>query len=517
MTGPKPQIVWFKRDLRLADHAPLVQAAALGPVVAIHVVEPELWRQPDASGRQWAFVAETLAELSSAIDAIGGQLLVRVGDAVAVLSALVEETGADAIWSHEETGNSWTYQRDLAVQAWAGGAGVAWHEMPQTGVIRRIRTRVGWARAWDRRMAEPVLDAPLRLHMVTGQLASHPLPTGHALGLADDPCPGRQPGGRRAGLERLESFLIQRGRTYRTAMSSPLGGETACSRISPYLAHGAISLREVNHRLKSAQMQAPDRVWAGSLSSFDARLHWHCHFMQKLEDEPALEWRELHSACRGLRPIPGDPARLAAWASGTTGWPFVDACMRSLIATGWLNFRMRAMVMAVASYHLWLPWQETGQVLARLFTDYEAGIHWPQVQMQSGVTGINTVRIYNPVKQGHDQDPDGAFVRRWLPELAAVPDAFIQEPWLWPGAGTLAYPPPITDHLAAARAARDAVWGLRKTGAFASEARTIQNQHGSRKSGVRGGQNRARAPRKLAAGVDAQLDLFAATFSPDGQ
>ena len=103
--------------------------------------------------------------------------------------------------------------------------------------------------------------------------------------------------------------------------------------------------------------------------------------------------------------------RLAAWEAGETGLPFVDACMRYLRATGWLNFRMRSMLVAVASYHLWLDWRATGPHLARQFTDYEPGIHWPQVQMQSGTTGMNTVRIYNPVKQGRDQDPAGVFTR----------------------------------------------------------------------------------------------------------
>jgi deoxyribodipyrimidine photo-lyase len=148
---------------------------------------------------------------------------------------------------------------------------------------------------------------------------------------------------------------------------------------------------------------------------------------------------------------------------------------------------MRAMLMAVASYHLWLDWRKPGEHLARLFTDYEPGIHWPQVQMQSGTTGINTIRIYNPVKQGHDQDPDGAFIRQWLPELASVPDEFIHEPWTWDGANQIldkTYPMRIIDHLAAARSARERVWALRKGQSFRSTAATIQNKHGSRKSGI---------------------------------
>jgi deoxyribodipyrimidine photo-lyase len=231
--------------------------------------------------------------------------------------------------------------------------------------------------------------------------------------------------------------------------------------------------------------------------------------MQKLEDQPSIETRCLHPATERLRPPAPDAARLAAWSAGETGIPFVDACMRYLAATGWLNFRMRSMVMSFASYHLWLDWRATGPVLARLFTDYEPGIHWPQVQMQSGTTGINTIRIYNPVKQGSDQDPTGAFTRRWVPELAAVPDAFLQQPWRWPGAQELLgrrYPEPLVDVAAAARLARDTVWGLRKEGGFASEAARVVARHASRADGT-GRFVNDRAPRRRRTPEPAQLRL----------
>ena len=210
--------------------------------------------------------------------------------------------------------------------------------------------------------------------------------------------------------------------------------------------------------------------------------------MQKLEDEPELEWRCLHSAYEGLRPREPDVARLRSWEIGETGLPFVDACMRYLNATGWLNFRMRSMLMAVASYHLWLDWRATGLHLARQFTDYEPGIHWSQTQMQSGTTGMNTVRIYNPVKQGHDQDPDGIFTRRWVPELAEVPDRHLQEPWTWDGAGSLLgkrYPEPIVDVKVAAAEARQKVWAVRRGEAFRIEAARVVEKHASRKDGTR--------------------------------
>ena len=217
-------------------------------------------------------------------------------------------------------------------------------------------------------------------------------------------------------------------------------------------------------RIRGIQYQTDPTAknWRASLISFMGRLHWHCHFMQKLEDEPRLEFENLHRGYDGVRPDMADQTKLDAWCMGQTGFPFIDACMRALDRHGWINFRMRAMLMSFASYDLWLPWRASGLHLARQFVDYEPGIHWSQVQMQSGTTGINTMRVYNPIKQGLDQDPTGAFVRRFVPELDGVPDAFIHEPWKWSGASSLPYPPPIVDHATAAKAAKDALYALRK-------------------------------------------------------
>ena len=250
-----------------------------------------------------------------------------------------------------------------------------------------------------------------------------------------------------------------------------------------------------------------------ALDSFVARLHWHCHFIQKLETEPELETRDLHPAFRGARTAGVGHPHYEAFAHGRTGLPFVDACMRSLIATGWINFRMRAMLVAFASYHLWLDWRATGTRLAQLFTDYEPGIHWPQVQMQSGSTGINTPRIYNPVKQGHDQDPDGLFIRRWVPELAGLSGRALHEPWtlapserraagMEPGSD---YPLPIVDHEKAARAARERLTRIRATPGFAEEQRAVWRTHGSRRTS-RHTPRQGRAWKRPRA-ADAQLEL----------
>jgi deoxyribodipyrimidine photo-lyase len=198
-------------------------------------------------------------------------------------------------------------------------------------------------------------------------------------------------------------------------MASPLTGERACSRLSPHFALGTLSIREAVQATTLRQAERPGPHWAKALTSFQARLAWRDHFVQKLEDQPSIETTCLSPAAEGLRPRLPDAARLAAWTAGETGLPFLDACMRYLTATGWLNFRMRAMVMASASYHLWLDWRATGPVLARLFTDYEPGIHWPQVQMQSGVTGDQLAAHLQPGQAGFGSGSD----RCLHPRLAA--------------------------------------------------------------------------------------------------
>lgn len=515
-------VVWFKRDLRISDHHPLAEAAARGHVLPLFVVEPEWWACDDMSARQFAFMRESAVELAETLDALGAPLLVRTGSVIGALEEIAGTAPIAGLWSHAETGGQWTYRRDIAVGAWCRDRGIPWHEVRQDGVIRRLRARNGWATRWDRRMREPLTPAPKALPPPLQQPALQAMPNAADIGLAPDAaCNGRQTGGRAAGEATLNSFLIERGEPYRRAMSSPLTADQACSRISPHLAWGTLSMREAaqatwrkQRALKAGQGPAGGE-WRGSLASFSGRLHWHCHFMQKLEDEPRIEFDNLHRAYDALRrPQDSDPARLAAWCSGATGLPFVDACMRYLNATGWLNFRMRAMLMAVASYHLWLDWRAPGLHLSRQFTDYEPGIHWPQVQMQSGTTGINTVRIYNPVKQGYDQDPDGSFVRRWVPELASLPGALVHEPWRHPDGGSIvgrSYPEPIVCHTEAARAARQKIHAIRATDSFRSTAARIQTRHGSRKSGLA-----MRGRKRSKSGQPSDANQLTLDFGPHG-
>ena len=487
-------LLWFKRDLRIHDHPALALAARDETLVPLYIAEPDYWALPDTSARQFAFLQDSLIDLQTALRGLNSDLVIRVGDAVQVLEDVRQEVHFDHLVSHEETGNAWTFARDKRVGAWARGQGIRWTELPQSGVVRRLTGRDGWAGQRNAFVSRAQIEAPKALPPCT--LPSDPVPTL----CAPDPCPDRQTGGRAHALSLLGGFLTERGLTYRSAMSSPLEGATACSRLSPHLALGTVTIREVAQATAARQREIKGGTqdgWAGSLKSFQSRLAWRDHFMQKLEDEPALEHRCLHRAYEGMRPLEPDHSRLHAWETGETGLPFLDACMRSLRATGWLNFRMRAMVVSVASYHLWLDWRSTGPHLARMFTDYEPGIHWSQMQMQSGTTGINTPRIYNPVKQGADQDPTGAFTRKWLPELAEVPDRHLQTPWTWDGAGRVlgkTYPEPIIDVAEAARQARDSIFFMRRS-VDRTETRRVIHKHASRKDSA-GHFVNDRAPRK---------------------
>jgi deoxyribodipyrimidine photo-lyase len=493
------QVVWFKRDLRMHDHAPLVEAAKRGPVLPLYVVEPEYWALPDTSARQWAFIEESLTELDQNLTALGQPLVMRIGDVPQLLKKLHARHGIAHVWSHEETGNLWTYARDKAVAAFCKQSGIGWTEIPQFGVVRKLKNRDRWASGFERFMDQPLIAAPKHLPTVQ-DVDPGTIPSPADFGLEADWCPGRQRGGRKHALLMLNSFFGGRGRNYQFEMSSPLTAATSCSRLSTHLSTGDVSLREVlqrayGERKMLASMPLEQRaIQLLSVDSFVARLHWHCHFIQKLESEPEIELRSVHPLFEAARltTAPNHP-HLLSWIEGRTGFPFFDACMRSLIATGWINFRMRAMLMSFACYHLALDWRISGTLLAKLFTDYEPGIHWPQVQMQAGQTGINTPRMYNPVKQSMDQDKDGIFMRQWLPELANLPIAFLHEPWRMTSADQLMhgvvlgenYPVRIIEHEHAAREAKARITLVRQQSAFKTEAKTVYIKHGSRKRTLR--------------------------------
>jgi deoxyribodipyrimidine photo-lyase len=424
-------LVWFKRDLRWVDHAALVEASRQGPVRCIYVIEPALWLQPDAALQHFEFVRESLQSLNEHFKTQGGCIEIHTGELPEVLEQIWHNAPFANIYSHEETGNGFTYARDLKVASWCQTHAVTWHEFAQFGVVRGLKDRNLWQGAWERHMAAPIQNTDnLTFWQPQSQTAMVVQAPPH---LKHNP-PRRQLGGRPLAMATLKSFLNARSIGYRGGISSPLSAPDACSRLSAYLTWGCISMREVVQTTRAHVASLPPQAsrHKAGLTAFLSRLYWHCHFIQKLESQPSIEWQNMHRGYDMLRENEFNHAHFEALKAAQTGWPMVDACVVMLRETGWLNFRMRAMLVSVAAYPLWLHWRPVGEWLATQFLDYEPGIHWSQLQMQSGTTGINTTRVYNPIKQAQDHDPHGKFVRRWLPAMKSVPDSFLFEPWKMP-------------------------------------------------------------------------------------
>ena len=491
------EIVWFKRDLRTQDHEALCRALksvrqnATG-LMPLYIIEPEAWQQPDASYRQWQFVVDCLETLHLDLNQIGQPLQIKIGDAVAVLKALHEQYTVTTLWSHQETGNAWSYKRDQAVALFCQNNAIDWHQPTQHPIQRGPLNRDDYGLISRTFFNTPPLDNPApqtlqpwftqdnyHLDKVKNTLV-------HMTFWANE---NTQRGGRKRAQAALQSFLHHRSERYLQTIAKPLSAPRFSSRLSPHLAWGSLSIREVMFATYHAMTHSENTFNKRNLRAFYQRLHWQSHFMQKLESEPEIEFSAMHPLFNNLRAwTPQTQIHFDAWKTGQTGYPLVDACMRCLVQTGWLPFRMRAMVMSFASYQLWIPWQKTAPFLASLFTDYEPGIHYSQVQMQSGVTGINQMRVYNPVKQSHDQDPKGEFIKRWCPELNALQDDALHAPWLshddlFASKITLGvdYPLPIVDNNTTARFAKKILSDVRKQLESKQISQAVFVKHGSRR------------------------------------
>lgn len=476
-TGAAPIIHWFRQDLRLEDNRALIAAAETGrPVIPLFIWEPDTAAATRAVGRarRW-WLHQSLMALNMRLRDVGSRLILRRGDATQVLLSVAAETGAETVHMTRR------YEPDEQHRETALNAALASHSITCrrfAGTLLtnpdNVRTKTGvpykvFTPFYKTLLAagEPAQPRPAPTHvpapkswpesdeLVTWSL--QPTSPDWAGGLRDAWTPGEV-----GAVARLRSFLDTAAHDYDDARNRPdLPGT---SRLSPYLHHGEISPQTAWSMARLHEVQTDGRD-SGGVNSFLREIVWREFSYHLLHNFPSLPVEPFRADFAAF-PWRDDRAALTAWQTGQTGYPMVDAGMRELYATGWMHNRVRMIAASFLVKHLLIHWREGEAWFWDTLVDADrasnaAGWQWVA---GSGADAAPYFRIFNPISQGAKFDPNGDYVRKWVPEIARLPNKFLFSPWQAPGltlreAGIKlgeTYPNPIVDHPTARQRALDA-------------------------------------------------------------
>ncbi|WP_269223559.1 FAD-binding domain-containing protein [Flavobacterium sp. IMCC34518] len=476
-------IVWFKRDLRLQDNEAVFNALqSKTPSLLLYVFENSLQKDGHYSERHWNFIKQSIQDINQQLLPFNTKILSVSGEVISIINSIQEIYKIDTVFSHQETGIKITYERDKSFKRFCKNNFIQWKENTNNGIFRALENRKNWVKLWEDYMNSKQFSFEATsqnfLSLENIQILENSFET---VSLETIPNTIFQKGGASMANKYLESFFANRYLDYGRNISKPLLARKSCSRLSPYIAWGNLSSRQVLQQAANFRFICTDKK---QIDSFVSRLTWQAHFIQKFEMEEIMEFESVNKGYHTLKKKINDTF-IDAWKMGQTGFPIIDACMRCLNETGYLNFRMRAMVVSFFTHNLWQPWQEATQHLSQMFLDFEPGIHFPQLQMQAGETGINMLRIYNPLKNSLEHDPNAEFIKKWVPELRELPIPFAHNPSKMTFLDQkfcnfdlgVDYPKPIVNIDRTRKHASDFLWDMKKNPLVKEENNRILKLH----------------------------------------